>query len=137
MTQEEKDILAVVVANEIKNDTRRKERLLSWTDNLGMMDGGRRTKYIEKLSKDIKNKTEIMRSLMLPDSADAKINEKQKALLVLMAATDLKKKRDSAEKLFGIQFDFRNDKAKRDEITRRIEGELTLRIDALKSISAL
>ena len=47
MTQEEKDILAVVVANEIKNDTRRKERLLSWTDNLGMMDGGRRTKYIE------------------------------------------------------------------------------------------
>ena len=81
MTQEEKDILAVVVANEIKNDTRRKERLLSWTDNLGMMDGGRRTKYIEKLSKDIKNKTEIMRSLMLPDSADAKINEKQKALL--------------------------------------------------------
>lgn len=102
-----------------------------------MMDGGRRTKYIEKLSKDIKNKTEIMRSLMLPDSADAKINEKQKALLVLMAATDLKKKRDSAEKLFGIQFDFRNDKAKRDEITRRIEGELTLRINALKSISVL
>ncbi len=56
---------------------------------------------------------------------------------MLMAATDLKKKRDSAEKLFGIQFDFRNDKAKRDEITRRIEGELTLRINALKSISVL